>query len=204
MIFYSFKINNCKSRKESIQLRFIVDVFSKKKRYIRRYHPNKLKKGNSHFFRIYFEDEKSARYLIRKLERKNIRYKSYHEEYARNTNYRNMFFRQTQGPYRCRYCNRRLSDDEVIVDHIIPVKQAINNKKAQRMLRKHGIENVNEITNLVASCSDCNELKGTQLGEWTKKGFLGFWKYHIYRILSSILRFLILSGIIYYIIIIFQ
>lgn len=182
-------------------MRYIVNVYARKKRYIRKYHPNKLKKGNSHFFRIYFNSQKDARPLIRKLERKKIPYKAYNEEYARNTNYRGMFFRQTEGPYRCRYCNRRLTDDEVIVDHIIPVKQAMNNKKAQRILKRHHIDNVNQLENLVASCTDCNEEKGTQLGQWTKKGFLGFWKYHFYRLILSIVKILLLTIIIYWLII---
>lgn len=179
-------------------MRYIVNVYAKRKRYIRKYHPRKLKNGNSHFFRIYFKSEKDAKGLLRKLDRKEIRYKAYNEEYARNSNYRGMFLRQTEGPYRCRYCNKRLSEDEIIVDHVVPVKQAIHNKKAQRILRYHGIENVNQLENLVAACENCNEEKGTQLGQWTKKGFLGFWKYHIYRIIISIIKIVILSIIIYY------
>ena len=182
-------------------MRYIVNVYTKRKRYIRRYHPHKLKKGNSHYFKIYFENEAKAKPLIRKLERKGIRYKSYNEEYGRSNNCRNLFLRQTQGPYRCRYCNRKLQDEEVCVDHIVPVAQAMNNRKAQRILKRHHIENVNQIENLVASCEQCNELKGTQLGTWTRKGFQGFWRYHINRFLFSILKLIVLSGIIYYIII---
>ncbi|MGN0437030.1 MAG: HNH endonuclease [Lachnospiraceae bacterium] len=178
-------------------MRYIVNVYTKKKRYLRRYHPNKLKKGNSHYFRIYFETERDAKPLIRKLDRKGIPYKAYQEEYARNTNYRGMFFRQTEGPYRCRYCNRRLKEEDVIVDHIIPVKQAMNSRKAQRILSRHHIDNVNQLENLVAACYDCNEEKGTQLGQWVQKGFLGFWKYHLYRALLTVVKIILLSLIIY-------
>lgn len=183
-------------------MRYIVNVYTTKKRHVRRYHPNKLKKGNSHFFRVYFDNEKDGKPLIHKLERKGIRYSAYREEYARNTNYRGLFFRQNTGPYRCRYCNRRLDKDEVVVDHIIPVSQAKNNKRVKRILQNHHIENINQIENLVASCAACNELKGSQLGEWTNKGFLGFWRYHIYRILFSVCKLFILSGIIYFLIMI--
>ena len=178
-------------------MRYIVNVYTKKKRYIRRYHPNKLKKGNSHYFRIYFETERDAKSLIKKLDRKGIPYKAYQEEYARNTNYRGMFFRQTEGPYRCRYCNRRLKEEDVIVDHIIPVNQAMNSKKAQRILKRHHIDNVNQLENLVAACYDCNEEKGTQLGQWVQKGFHGFWKYYLYRTLLTVVKIILLSIIIY-------
>lgn len=185
-------------------MRYIVNIYSKRKRYLRKYHPAKLKKGNSHYYRIYFPNEKDSKPLLRKLERKHIRYKAYPEEYARNTNYRKMFFRQTKGPYRCRYCNKKLSEDEITIDHIIPVKQAKNNKKAQRILRRYHIENVNQLENLAPCCHECNEAKGSQLGEWTKKGFLGFFTYHLYRILFFICRLLILTAIIYYCIITFS
>lgn len=179
-------------------MRYIVNVYSKRKKYIRKYHPTKLKKGNSHYFRIYFESEKEAKPLIRKLERKRIRYKSYSEEYSRNTNYRNMFFRQTEGPYRCRYCNKKLTEDEITIDHIVPVKQAKTNKTAQKILKQYHIDNVNQLENLAPCCKDCNEAKGSQLGDWVKKGFLGFWKYHFYRILLSICKVIILAAILYY------
>lgn len=178
-------------------MRYIVNVYQKRKKYIRRCHPDKLKKGNSHYFRIYFDSERDAKPLMKKLDRKGIPYKGYNEEYARNTNYRKAFFRLTEGPYRCRYCNRKLKEEEVIIDHIIPIKQAMNSKKAQRILKRHHIENVNQIENLVASCHDCNEEKGTQLGQWTKKGFLGYWNYHLYRLFLSVVKILLLAIIIY-------
>ena len=105
----------------------------------------------------------------------------YPEEYQRNYEYRREFFIHNKphfkGKYFCAYCGTLLDPDEVTVDHIISVKRAKKNRLAQWLLTKLKIENINDETNLAAACIDCNCQKGSKLGIWMIRGFLGKHKY---------------------------
>lgn len=71
---------------------------------------------------------------IKKLQKAGIKYTCYRVEYERASNYRQTFFQRTKGPYRCRYCNKKLSKDKVFVDHIIPVAKTQKTARAKMML----------------------------------------------------------------------
>ena len=49
---------------------------------------------------------------------------------------------------------------------------------AQRLLKSNGCDNVNDVKNLVASCSRCNRKKSNLMGLWYIRGKLGACKWY--------------------------
>lgn len=104
---------------------------------------------------------------------------AWEEAYERSTTYRKAFLAANPGPWRCRYCNRRIDRAErMTVDHIVPVA-AVKDPFAPRralarwVLGKEGAATVNDGRNLAASCARCNSRKGQKMGLWTIRGWLG-------------------------------
>lgn len=125
---------------------------------------------------------------IKKLQKAGIKYTCYRVEYERANNYRQTFFQRTKGPYRCRYCNKKLSKDKVFVDHIVPVAKTQKSRTARMMLAMRRCGSVNDIRNLAPSCKDCNSKKSDKMGLWIIRGWFG--KYKAYWILLRILQFI--------------
>lgn len=132
---------------------------------------------------------------IKRLQKENIRYSCYRVEYERASNYRQTFFQRTEGPYRCRYCNKKLPKDKVFVDHIIPVAKTQKSKTARLMLAVRRCGNVNDIRNLAPACRSCNSKKSDKMGIWIIRGWLG--KYKIYWVLLRILQILCICLILF-------
>ena len=113
------------------------------------------------------------------LNRKGYKYRSFDRRYERSNNYRKIFFDNNKGPYHCAYCGKRLSAQELEVDHLIPVAKAKTNMGVRTWMQLCGIKNVNESKNLVAACGRCNGHKSDKMGWWTIKGMIGrhkaFW-----------------------------
>lgn len=109
------------------------------------------------------------------------------EQYMRSSDYRKEFFKNTTpakpAKYRCAYCGKTLVYKDVQVDHIIPVNKMSYDKTTRFIAKKLGIENVNDTRNLVSSCRKCNLSKGTKMGLWCWRGFLGkselLWRFRI-------------------------
>lgn len=143
--------------------------------------------------------EKEKKRCVKYLERKGLRYKCYEEAYARSGNYRREFIHAYPGPWRCRYCHRRLKEEKMEVDHLMPVAKAQNSKWAQSVLKMQGIANVNDVKNLVPSCHRCNNRKRDKAGLWYVRGFLGRYKLYwlFYNLLRLAILLLILAGIYY-------
>ncbi len=121
---------------------------------------------------------------------------AYPETSSRSTDYRRTFFRThkrpSDGKYRCIYCNKRLNDSQIEVDHIYPVRFA-KTKAGQRYLKRHKLVSVNDAKNLAASCHYCNQKKSTKRGIWLIRAKLGQYKwYWIARRCFIILLLLIL------------
>ena len=125
---------------------------------------------------------------IKKLQKAGIKYTCYRVEYERANNYRQTFFQRTKGPYRCRYCNKKLNKDKVFVDHIIPVAKTQKTARAKMMLAMRRCGSVNDIRNLAPACKECNSKKSDKMGIWIIRGWLG--KYKTYWICLRILQFL--------------
>ena len=107
-------------------------------------------------------------------------------EYERANNYRQTFFARTQAPYRCRYCNKKLQKNKVVVDHIVPVAKAQKKASARMMLAVKRCGSVNDIRNLAPACRDCNSKKSDKMGLWVVRGWLG--KYKLYWIILRIIQ----------------
>ena len=131
---------------------------------------------------------------IKKLQKAGIKYTCYRVEYERASNYRQTFFQRTKGPYRCRYCNKKLSKDKVFVDHLIPVAKTQKTARAKMMLAMRRCGSVNDIRNLAPACKECNSKKSDKMGIWIIRGWLG--KYKTYWICLRILQFLLVCLVI--------
>lgn len=115
---------------------------------------------------------------IRKLQKADISYSCYKVEYERANNYRQVFFARTEGPYRCRYCNKKLTKQNLYVDHIIPVNKSQTTRSAKILLHLKRCNSVNDIKNLAPACKYCNLRKSNKMGIWVVRGWLG--KYKLY------------------------
>ena len=174
---------------------YCVDIYtSKYKLWMNRYNV-KEKSGKYGVYYTTKLDYKQKKKLIRKLKWKNIKYRCYEERWNRSSDYRKKFLNATKPPYRCRYCNRYLKTEYMVVDHIIPVDKAKSSTKAKNLLALQGIKNVNDVKNLAPSCYDCNSRKGAKMGLWFIRGILG--KYKWFWIAKNIFLFFILILIIY-------
>lgn len=103
---------------------------------------------------------------------------SYDNGYSqRSSNYRQKFFANHPpdlgDKYICVYCGKRLTKEQMTVDHLYPVSRTAANRKLQNKLKRKGIENVNDLANLVAACSRCNRKKSNKMRKWIWKGKLG-------------------------------
>ena len=116
---------------------------------------------------------KSAWQTTTMLKFHGFEYRSYNKRYARASNYRKTFFEENKGPYRCAYCGKRLSANNLEVDHLIPVAKAKSETSVRALLQICGMKNVNDSKNLVASCHKCNHKKLDKMGFWVIRGFVG-------------------------------
>lgn len=83
--------------------------------------------------------------------------------YKRSKDYRQKFIHMhppdKHGKYRCVYCGRKIKQQDMQVDHIIPV-DAVQHSWFMRHRMKKG---VNDISNLVPSCKKCNLKKASKV-----------------------------------------
>lgn len=96
------------------------------------------------------------------------------KKYTRSEGYRTEFIRNwppKHGKYRCVYCGRKISKDNMEVDHVIPVYATEHSFLARIMVPPDG---VNSLKNLVPACHKCNNRKGKKCGLWLIRG--KFWK----------------------------
>ncbi|MCR5148305.1 MAG: HNH endonuclease [Eubacterium sp.] len=121
--------------------------------------------------------EKELRKLSAYCDEKGLRLKIGNALGRRRTDYRRKFFSWNSpdigSRYICVYCGRLLKKDKVVVDHLYPVGTASKSIEYQKKLKRHGIKNINDSRNLVASCNSCNRRKGTKSGIWIFLGRIG-------------------------------
>ena len=121
----------------------------------------------------------------------------YPENLGRSSTYRRDFFRENKRPiggYRCRYCNRRLPDKKVTIDHVIPIYMA-STGRANFPMRLMGITDINDPKNLVPACDRCNKRKGRNAGIWIYKAMLG--KHRTYWIARKLLLIAVIAIAVY-------
>lgn len=165
--------------------------------------------GNDvHVYKWYFlkngfaqEDNKYTKYCGHKREitkikefcKKNKLKFFYDNEYGeRSSDYRKIFFTKNpsdNGKYMCVYCGRYYPKEKITVDHLYPVNKVSQNEKLQRRLQKHGIDSLNDTSNLVAACFSCNRQKSDKTGKWILLGKIGQykWLWHIRRTLALVI-----------------
>ena len=123
-------------------------------------------------------DERHLQYSLMKFERSN--------------DYRNKFiskYGSIKESFRCVYCGKDdLTKEEIEIDHIIPVAKMKYNRNVRDAAKLSGIEETNDINNLVPACTCCNRKKGAKMGPWVLQGKLG--RYESFWLLISIIRLL--------------
>jgi len=99
------------------------------------------------------------------------------EKYTRSGDYRDTFFKEYKpavpAKYRCAYCGRKFIRRKITVDHIFPVNKLMYQQTTRDAAKLYGISGANDAKNLVAACRRCNSKKGTKMGLWIVRGFLG-------------------------------
>lgn len=155
-----------------------VDLYTEKTYYWMTQYPLKKITGAKWTYYTITTDRNNLKQIIKYASKHHIKYKCYGKQWSRSSNYRDTFFKYYPPPYRCRYCNKKLTPDEVVVDHIIPISRVKKSKKARQKLTIWGIKDVNDPRNLAPACSSCNTAKSNKMGLWCIRGMLG--KYKLY------------------------
>lgn len=105
-----------------------------------------------------------------------LRCNVYESRYLRDHSYRNVYMQRIKGRRKylfCAYCGIPKRIETITVDHIIPVKKAKYTRMAKWLMKQFSIKDVNDYANLCASCKHCNSRKGTKMGMWLLRGYLG-------------------------------
>ena len=104
------------------------------------------------------------------------------KQYSRSEDYRRKFFQKNRGIFRggnyhCSYCGKILRPNKMQVDHLIPVYRVKRFGFGRLMMHISGIEDINDVKNLIPSCERCNAAKGSKMGLWLVRGAIGrhFW-----------------------------
>jgi 5-methylcytosine-specific restriction endonuclease McrA len=145
---------------------------------------NKRSYGKSFYEREYVDDEKQVDTWVSFCEKYKLRCDVIPKEYTRSTDYRKTYFKANkpavEARYRCAYCGRWLKYKDTTVDHIFPVNRMMYSQAVRDRAKKHGITDTNCSANLVCACRRCNSKKGTKMGLWIPRAFLGrheeFWR----------------------------
>lgn len=123
----------------------------------------------------------------------------YDNEYGeRSSDYRKTFFAENpsdNGKYMCVYCGRHYPKDKITVDHLYPVNKVSQSEKLQKRLKRHGVDSLNDTSNLVAACFSCNRQKSDKTGKWILLGKIGQYKW-LWRIRWA-LTFVIMATFVY-------
>lgn len=167
---------------------YYVDVYAKKYYKWMDKFEFKIKKGPYGDYYTIKVNSTDKNKIIKYARRNNIKYRTYEEKWERSSDYRKEFFKNNMGPYKCRYCNKRLKAEYMVVDHLIPIAKLKTSMHARNLLYIQGISSVNDIRNLAPSCNKCNQKKGDKIGLWFVKGMLG--KYEWYWKVRKVLFFI--------------
>lgn len=96
-------------------------------------------------------------------------------EQFRSADYRKKYFHKHPGYfglYCCAYCGRLMEDRTATVDHIVPVN-AVARSRIIRLLYHGRQDGINTLHNLTTACGKCNSTKGSKLGLWILRGWIG-------------------------------
>lgn len=162
-----------------------VDVYVEEKYpWMADYHPKQRESKYGVFYSLSVSNDEKRK-VEKIIQQEKLRCKWYSSNFSRSNNYRDKFFKTHEGPYRCIYCHKKIRKDQIEVDHLIPISKAKNSLLARNLLYISGISDVNDPKNLVASCRRCNRKKGSKMGVWIIRGYLG--RYRAYWIIHHII-----------------
>lgn len=153
-------------------------------KWMQPYHPKRIDNRGNPYYTIVVPYA-DRRKIIWKARLRGIRFRYYEKRWSRSTNYREAFFQNNRPPYFCRYCNRPLTANTMVIDHIVPVAKAKTSPYARMILSWQGIDDVNDVRNLAPSCRQCNSKKSDKMGLWCLEGWLG--KYLNFRKISLVI-----------------
>lgn len=128
--------------------------------------------------------------VLKKASVQHLKTRIYEARWERADDCRKRFFAAYSPPYRCRYCGRPLSAEYLQVDHVIPIARLKKSPAARNLLYIRGISEANDVRNLVPSCQKCNRKKGTHIGLWPLRAWLG--KYPQWFLIRKIMRIIII------------
>lgn len=139
-------------------------------------------------------------------QRKHLHYECIDDKYVRSTDYRknflNSYDKKDGKYYRCAYCGKKLTDQTMTVDHIIPIDKVQHNVYYRKLMGLFKVNNVNDINNLAPACERCNKRKGRKLKGYLFNGITGrtYKGVVIRRVVKAILlfSFLIIIAILLY------
>lgn len=140
--------------------------------------------------------EQEVAYLKRGCRKRKLDIVVTDRNLTRSQNYRKIFREQAQtrhGKYRCAYCGRKLTENKVTVDHIIPVKRFRGNK-SKFWLTLLRINDINDPKNLAPACQKCNQKKGARGGLWILRGLVG--RNYDVRVFMNWIRWLFITVIV--------
>ena len=154
------------------------------KKFCRQYHLSYREGTNGQHIYTGKLDKKKYRSLKKICDRHGIHLVIDNDYGKRSADYRKVFFAtfpsDEYGRYYCAYCGKRLTADEVTVDHLYPIKKGEQSLKIQKRLKRKGFSGINDPQNLVPACRSCNSKKGSKTGIWLIRGKVGrhikFWK----------------------------
>lgn len=173
-----------------------IDLYTEKTYYWMTQYPLKKQTGIKWSYYTITTDKKNVGEITKNALKSHIKFNCYEKQWSRSSNYRVEFFKCYSPPFRCRYCNRKLTPDKVVVDHIVPVSKAKKSQNARHKLTIHGIKDVNDPKNLAPSCESCNKRKGNKMGLWYIRGILGKYKAYwvaCYLILAALVLMAVYS-----------
>lgn len=109
--------------------------------------------------------------------RKHLHYECIKDKYTRSNNYRKTLIENYQKKnnkyYRCAYCGKKLTQDKMTVDHIVPIDKVQHMWRYRQLIRLINISDVNELKNLTPACERCNKKKGRKLKGYFISGLTG-------------------------------
>lgn len=163
--------------------------------WMAQYHAKQKNGPYGTYYTLEVANQRDKNKIKSRAKKSGIKYRIYDKKWERSSDYRSDFFKRNKGPFRCRYCNKKLKKNEVVVDHLIPVAKVKKSQFARDLLYIRGISTVNDYRNLVPACAKCNRKKSDQMGFWVIQGMLG--RFKIYWILREVLIFISICFLVY-------
>ncbi|MDD6989952.1 HNH endonuclease signature motif containing protein [Ruminococcus sp.] len=123
-------------------------------------------------------DEYVIESIVRFCRRKKLYYECIEDNYVRSNNYRKKFIehyeKQKGKYYRCAYCGKKIEENKMTVDHIIPIDKVQHHWIYRKLMKMSGITNINDVSNLTPACEHCNKRKGNKINlRYYIRGILG-------------------------------